>query len=208
MNIIRALLFFIVSFLFSFSLFSTSCVYAANTNVNVNANPKHQPSSHQKAINAIKDFEIHGKVAYKHKKEGGNANIYWFQQGNQYYVRLSGAIGTQSVTIKGHPNSITLRRSNGYKVTAKSPEALLYQELKWHIPVTGLQHWIRGLPSPGNKPTNQVYDEEHRLKSLHQQGWNIEYLNYKSVNGIDLPSKIQLSNGPFKIKFIIKKWVF
>ena len=66
-------------------------------------------------------------------------------------------------------------------------------------------YWVRGIPVPGGKATTQL-DAQNRLAVLRQQGWEINYLAYTTVDGMDLPSTIQMSNGALQVKMVIKRW--
>ena len=50
------------------------------------------------------------------------------------------------------------------------------------------------------------FDAYHHLVSLTQQGWNISYVNYTAVNGIDLPSKIILEHSALRVVIVITAW--
>ncbi len=171
-----------------------------------NQSPPVSWQTKQKQLAALKTFEVTGKVGYTHENKGGSASIQWQQQGDQYFIRLYGPLGSESVNIEGYPGQITLTRSNGYTASAKSPEALLHKELQWQIPVSGLQHWLKGLPAPEKLDDKPTFDDQNRLTALEQKGWKIKYLSYINLGGIDMPEKITLENGSTKLKFVFKQW--
>ena len=63
----------------------------------------------------------------------------------------------------------------------------------------------RGLPVP-TAPAQKQFDQYHHLTQLIQQGWTIQYLNYISVNHIDVPNKLFLNNPELNVKIIITQW--
>lgn len=161
----------------------------------------------QKRLEHLKNFEAQGKVGYSDGQRGGNANIRWQQTGSDYRIHLYGPLGSGSIQIAGVSGSVSLIRSNGQTLTAKSPEALVRTELGWSIPVSGLRYWLRGMPAPGTPP-KMVYDSKKELQTLVQHGWTVHYQSYQDINGLRLPYKLMLENGAFRLKFIFQKWQF
>jgi outer membrane lipoprotein LolB len=155
----------------------------------------------------LKYFEVEGKVAFSHGREGGNAGLTWEQQGSRYAIRLFGALGSGTVEIYGRPGFVGLVESNGKTHTATNPEQLIKKVLGWDIPVSPLQYWLQGHPVPGNTPHRLKYDEYNRLVFLQQQGWTIQYQGYAMHEcGLWLPSKIVLERNGIRLRFIFKYW--
>lgn len=172
----------------------------------------------QKALNQIKSFKVTGKVGFKHANTGGSASIAWQQRGEYYAVLLYGPLSSESVTIQGGPKRITLIRPNHRTRAANTPETLLYQELGYEIPVSGLPYWLKGIPAPGAKGKFTL-DERGRLLTLEQNGWVIHYLSYRDYRQstghiLSLPHKIQLkrlaqhSKQGTTLKFVFQNWMF
>lgn len=173
--------------------------------------PSHpQQKSHQQqthASSALKNFKVVGKVAFSRGKEGGNASLFWEQKGNQYAIRLVGAMGSGTMEIYGRPGFVGLRQSNGESHTAKNAEQLIKKVLGWDIPVSPLRYWLQGQPVPGAAPNAMTVDKMGRLVSLRQYGWHIHYQDYTADHrGRPLPTRITLENGPIRLKFIFREW--
>ncbi len=81
------------------------------------------------------------------------------------------------------PSRATATRPND---EAQSPEALLEEQLGWKLPVSHLVWWVRGLPAPDSK-SRLGLDNDSRLATLEQDGWQVEYLSYTEQNGYWLP---------------------
>jgi len=158
-------------------------------------------------LSSLHDFEAVGKIGFSDGKQGGNASIYWEQHPNAYQVRLYGPLGSGSLQIMGNTSGdVRLLREDGKIIRAKTPEALVHDELGWVIPVSGLRYWLRGLPAPGAPPTRMALDAEQRIWQIQQQGWSILYESYQSLDGLDVPYKLTLKNGPIRLKFIFRRW--
>jgi outer membrane lipoprotein LolB len=153
----------------------------------------------------ISSWVIKGAMAAKNKQKSWTASLNWKQQGaNRYQIRLFGPLGGGTVMIE--KDGGVIRFKDGPKtVTSGSADQLLLQETGIRLPVKNLYYWVRGLPAPGAVQAKQ-YDRYNHLKTLHQDGYIIQYLNYTSKGSIDLPSKIKLTGHGVYMKLIIKSW--
>ncbi len=100
---------------------------------------------------------------------------------------------------------MTLKTSDGKTASAGSAEELLTQQWGWRLPLASLKYWIRGLPVPG-VPAQTTFDRAHRLASLSQQGFNIQYQGYTTAGSLDLPQHLSITSPALKTKLVIYKW--
>ncbi len=161
-------------------------------------------SQRQAQLLAIKSWTAQGNLAVHTDQKGWNASFNWQQQNGDYTLALFGPLGSNRVQLTGSPQQVTLQTANE-TYSATTPEALVQQRLGWNIPVTNLYYWLRGVASP-NSRARQSYDLNNHLVQLYQQGWHIIYLRYLAVNGVDLPSRILLTNPQMQANIIITNW--
>lgn len=159
------------------------------------------------ALSNIKQWTLQGAMGVQYRNTAHLINVSWQQQPQQYQIMLAGPLNFGSVKIIGNSQGVTLWRSAKQPISANTPEALLNKTLGWHLPVTDLYYWIRGLPVP-HAPAITQLDPDYRLLFLQQQGWQIHYFNYQPVNGIELPQKVELINvqRDLKIRLVLKHW--
>jgi outer membrane lipoprotein LolB len=153
----------------------------------------------------LDQFQVNGKLAARTAQDAGSAVVDWQQRGNQYAIALSGPLGAHAMQLTGAPGNVTLKTSDGQRFHANSPEQLLAERFGFRLPVSNINYWIRGLPVPG-VPADTTFDSAHRLTKLVQQGWDIAYLNYTKVNGIDLPQKMAIDSAALQVKIVIYQW--
>lgn len=159
----------------------------------------------QTSLNQIQNWQINGKLAVRTQRDAGSATVDWVQRQNSYTISLIGPMGTNSFKLTGRPGRVVLNTSDGKQLTASSPEDLLAQAWGYHLPVSNMKYWIRGLPVPGSM-SNPHYDTYNRLTSLQQQGWNVQFLSYMTSNGMDVPSRISLSSPAMQVKIVVYQW--
>jgi outer membrane lipoprotein LolB len=162
----------------------------------------------QKTLKQIQDWKIKGSISISHNGRTDIASLTWIQSGKQtYMITLAGPLSLGATRIVGYPGHVILWKSKKEKYTAKTPEQLMQTRLGWQIPMSNMYYWVRGLPAPGMSAKTS-YDDAHHLVHLNQQGWDVQYLDYTTVNGVELPRKMVLVYPDLLIKFVIKQWKF
>lgn len=159
----------------------------------------------QKRLMHIQSWQVSGKIAAQSAHDSGSATVNWTQRQGLYTISLSGPLGSHHLELKGQPGSVTLLTAEGKSLSAQSPEQLLISQWGFHIPISNIKYWIRGLPVPG-VPVNTRFDNQARLSSLTQQGWQVDFLDYTQVGQIQLPNRISIVSPSLKIKIVIHQW--
>ena len=158
----------------------------------------------QQRLATLEHWQVEGKIGLRHDGRGNSASLTWRQHRDIYALRLSGPLGIGTVFINGDGRSVAVRNKDG-EYTAASPEELILGMTGWHIPVTELRYWARGMPAPNLKiDGQQVVDG--LLSSLEQGGWSIQYIDYTRVDNFWLPVKMIMSRPETQLTLIYKNW--
>ncbi|MNW06398.1 Outer-membrane lipoprotein LolB precursor [compost metagenome] len=64
---------------------------------------------------------------------------------------------------------------------------------------------MRGLPAPTSK-SRVTLDADSHLSQLDQDGWRVEYANYRLQHGYWLPERLKLFGQNIDITLVIKEW--
>ena len=156
-------------------------------------------------LKRIQNWQINGKIGVQTTHDSGSATVDWIQNNQQYTVSLLGPLGTSGMKLTGQPGHVTLTMSDGKYFTANNAETLLAKQWGFHLPVSYLNYWIRGLPVP-NIPASTQFDTSHRLIDLAQHGWHVQFLGYTNQQNVDLPSKLTITSSLLRAKIIIYSW--
>lgn len=153
----------------------------------------------------VSSWELKGAMAAKSNTKAWSATMDWTQHGpNSYQIRLMGPLGGGTVLINKTGKTVTFQ-DGAKKVSSTNAEELLLKQTGIRLPVNNLYYWVRGLPAPG-PVQGEKHDQYNHLSQLSQSGYNINFNQYTSVKGIDLPSSIRLTGNGVMVKVIIKSW--
>jgi outer membrane lipoprotein LolB len=167
---------------------------------------------HRAQLSTINSWEIHARSAIFVEQEVYQVGINWQREINQFVIVIEAPFGQGVFRIEsglqgdGMP-PIKLSLPDGQVYFDDSAEALLKEVLGWSIPVSGLKSWIKGLPLIN---TDYSFDlrADGRLKSLRQDDWVINYLEYFSSDNTaqGLPRKMYLKHQDLALKIVIDRW--
>ncbi|MFT7496905.1 MAG: outer membrane lipoprotein LolB [Urechidicola sp.] len=181
----------------------------------------------QQQLTNVDEWEIHARAAIMISaaptKLGGAGSevaidevypvgITWSRQQESFSMVIEAPFGQGVIRIESNLSSdenqqfkLTLADGN-YRLGA-TPEELLVNLLGWSIPVSGLKSWIKGLPQPHVESNFEIYGSG-QLKSLRQNGWLVNYLDYFSENkqAQQLPKRLYLKHDNVGIKIVIDRW--
>lgn len=168
--------------------------------------PAQAQAERERRLSAIEHWVCVGRVGVSDGEESLNAALRWTQSRDRYRIRLSGLFGQGLMEISGSGAGVTLRTAERGALTAASPETLLLEEFGWRLPVSGLRYWILGVAVPETAVTSAEVDALGRLEHLEQSGWRIRYLEYRRIDGLDLPSRIELEHPQLSARIAVRSW--
>ena len=167
---------------------------------------------HQARLGKINSWEIHARAAIFVEQEVYQVGINWQREIDQFVIVIEAPFGQGVFRVESNQPAVgqlamKLSLPDGQVFYDKSAEALLIKVFGWSIPVGGLKSWIKGLPL---LDTDYHFDlqADGRLKSLRQDGWLINYLEYFTGDTASqgLPRKMYLKHTNLAIKIVIDRW--
>ncbi len=164
----------------------------------------------QKKLNQLYNWTIKGRLSVQSEYEGGQADYTW-KQYNQtdYDIRLQAPMGAGTTLISGRVNGVNLKTSSGDEVFDTDVDKLMLRLNGWPLPVSGLQYWVRGLPSPTSQYEVSEWHKNGLPNVILQDGWRIEFRKYKSIEGNFLPGKLFINRSvgeEVDVRLIIRHW--
>ena len=155
---------------------------------------------------ALEQWQLQGRVNARYENESHTPRIRWQQNNDSYTIRLWGTLNAGATLIEGQPGFVTFEQGGEVR-TASSPEALILEHLGYELPVSQLEYWIKGLPTPG-EPYQFQLGEFNEVLSLQQSGWTLNYEDYRQFGENSLPRRIQMSRDDRNIRltFVGLNW--
>ncbi|MGB4810947.1 MAG: lipoprotein insertase outer membrane protein LolB [Methylophilaceae bacterium] len=162
-------------------------------------------AQHLQKIVQIQQFKLTGRIGVQADGKGFSGGLAWQHQPSNDDISLTSPLGGQVAMIEKTADKVTLTDSTGKSVSAIDAESLTQQMLGWKLPLTGLTNWALGRPSKNAIDTIALY-ENGQIQSLSQDGWRIEYSNYKLQDGYEVPTKISIRSEKILVKLLIQQW--
>jgi len=156
-------------------------------------------------LQAREHFDLKGRVAVAAGNEGFNARLLWRQTGTRSNVALDSPLGAGGVQITADGTSLSVVTSKGDHLDNEAARSELATRLGFDPPIGSLRFWVLGVPDPAT-PAQQTLDNQQRLASLQQDGWQVVYDGYMSVNGEWLPSRVTLQRAGVRVRLVVDGW--
>lgn len=149
-------------------------------------------------------FTLNGRVAIKYNGSRHSAGLRWVHQPQSDEVLLLAPLGQTVARVYRDARSATLE--DGDKLyQADNVESLMQQVLGWHLPMSGLRHWVLALPMAENEAQIER-DAKGRMAVLHQNGWEVRYLRYGGDEANSLPTRLELRRDALQMQLLIDEW--
>lgn len=166
----------------------------------------------QARLQTVQAWELQGRLAVRAGDQGGHMGLRWRRQPDHDVIDLTGPLGKPLLQLQRDARGAWVRDAEQKTYAAPDPESLVFDLTGWRLPLTGLPYWVRGLPLP-DVPMREELDAYGRLKSLHQLGWEVQFQEYATHHGWELPRKLLLrrtetdaSGPPVELRLVIGQW--
>ncbi len=154
----------------------------------------------------VRNWSAVGRVAVRSEDEAWNVSMHWKQRGDAYRIRFRAPFGQGLMELSGGPAGVVMRTSDNRIISAKNPDDLLFDAVGWRVPLGGLRYWILGRTDVAASVTERSLDVAGRLQRLQQSGWDVEYLRYKQVGPVELPTKVFVENDRLAARIVVSRW--
>ena len=198
----------------------TACTQIAVDPAPIAETPRFLWQQRQKQMATFVNWDLKGRLAVRAGTLSDSASLIWKRSGTEQEIQLFGPFGGGRVHISENLDRAILKDGTGQEIQGLSAEEVLFNALAWSVPFTEMGYWVRGLPAPG-KHDGIGLDYSGRARHLTQRGWQIEYLEYRTFQGMELPNRIviralpgtvtldrsdPISADPISVKLVIGSW--
>ncbi len=153
------------------------------------------------ALQGAAGWRLDGRAAVAFGNQGWQAGLDWRQERAESDLRLAGPFGMGALQIHRGPGGLSL---NGADPKAAGLEQL-QEKLGFDLPIDDLRYWLLGVPKPGIDSTVERNGQD-RARQLLQDGWRVDYDNYRRQGADLLPARIELSREGVRVRIAVDHW--
>jgi len=194
--------------LLSLTLYLSGC--AINTkqpSVAVNTeSPSVLYQQHMDNIGNIHQFSVKSRLGIITNPKNHSARLSWQHTPQKDHINVYSPIGGKVANIIKTSEKVTLTDNGQKTIEAEDTESLTEKTLGFRLPLSGLSHWVLGKPSNIGLVNMVQWDANGRIKTMQQNGWDIQYQDYAEHSGYFLPRKVTLKNDKMTLKLVTDKW--
>ena len=156
-------------------------------------------------LSALDTWTFTGSIHVRDASDSHSSRIRWQQMQQYYQINLWGTFNVGATQIDGGPDAVRIAQQGEDPVITDSPEALLFEQLGYELPVTELNFWIKGIPAPG-RASDLRFGDNNQLVHFSQAGWQIDYLGYTNFGDATLPNRIRIQKEPLRLDLTRLTW--
>lgn len=159
-----------------------------------------------RVIEAVDAWRLSARLGLSAEEQHWSAQLHWRFRDGRHVLDLSGPMGQGGgrLTLDGARPALLETRA-GERLRAEDPDALVARLTGREMPVSGMIYWVRGLPQPDVAHDIEL-DSEGRPVRIAQAGWTVEYVDYEEVDGVQLPSRINMWRDGVELRARLGGW--
>ncbi len=161
---------------------------------------------HLQQLAKLKQWQANGKLKITVDAQPNSAAFNWQQFNQNYTIHFFGPFGYGSSWLRRTSKGVTLESPEHPTQAAASPEQLLQDTVGWQAPISELQFWLKGQPSPHAILDEIKANTDGAVTLLRQQGWIIELSRHQRVGHYWLPTRLEAKRTGIDVLIVIKEW--
>ena len=140
-------------------------------------------------------ISMHYTFSQNDRVESLHGKFTWRQKGDVILIRLFSPLGQTVAVIEVTPQQAVFIASGKPPVSAANADELVFRQLGWPLPVSGLRHWLQGCATGPDGTFFQA--SPARPETMTQDGWHLHYVSWTPLGESKLvPRRIDLSHTP------------
>lgn len=149
----------------------------------------------------MRSFSLNGRISVQHGEDSFSGTLDWVANGTIDDLLFSTPLGQGIASLTRTPEGVVLTPAGKQPVHAQTADDLTEKTLGFRLPLAGLRFWIQGHPDP-KRPFQSTISENGGIAQLRQDGWVIDYLQYRE----NRPRKIHVTREGLEIRLVIDEW--
>lgn len=150
-------------------------------------------------------FSISGGIGVLQGDEGWHGKMDWQQRQTDFSIKLLGPFGSEQAELRKTNDKLELRAPSGKSISG--PKLALWEKQVFgeSLPLDALPYWLHGHPFPGMAEA-QVKPGKGGVSEIRQDGWVVDYSEWRKIGGRTMPGKIVLAKKKVRIKLVLNDY--
>ncbi len=154
-------------------------------------------------LTQLQQWQLSARLGIITPDERGSLSLFWRQDRDDYRMNLTNVVGKRVFDLTRRQGHIMLTDHEGQQHPATDARELVFRLTGWDLPVEQLSYWIKGLPGEQDQVE---YDADGRPNTILAHGWKLRYLGYTRIDGLWLPSRLDLTHNDTTLRLAISQW--
>ncbi|WP_175514115.1 lipoprotein insertase outer membrane protein LolB [Oceanisphaera psychrotolerans] len=154
-------------------------------------------------LTQLQQWQLSARLGIITPDERGSLSLFWRQDRDDYRMNLTNVVGKRVFDLTRRQGQIMLTDHEGQQHQATDARELVLRLTGWDLPVEQLSYWIKGLPGEQDQVE---YDADGRPNTILAHGWKLRYLGYTRIDGLWLPSRLDLTHNDTTLRLAISQW--
>jgi len=155
-------------------------------------------------LHGLREWQASGSASIQTAQGSESFSYRWRQGPEQQELSIYDPLGRTVARLSADSAGAELQTIDGKREKAQSLEALLAQVLHVQLPARELPLWMLGLDDGASAVERNA---QGLPQTLHSGPWDIHYLRYEAVGGLQMPSLLQ-ADGPdgVRLRLAVTRW--
>jgi outer membrane lipoprotein LolB len=170
------------------------------------ARPTPEPAKAEVVAPIIPErFSISGGIGVLQGDEGWHGKMDWQQRQTDFSIKLLGPFGSEQAELRKTNDRLELRAPSGKSISG--PKLALWEKQVFGetLPLSALPYWLHGHPCP-TMADAQVKPGKGGVSEIRQDGWVVDYSEWRKMGGRSMPGKIVLVKHKVRIKLVVNEY--
>lgn len=162
------------------------------------------PPAPEQPAAALEAFRLSGRLGVRHGEDGFSGSIDWRHRPASDEVLIANPLGQGVARLVRDAGGVTLVTADQREYRGADVADLTEAVLGWRLPLDHLAQWVQGRAGPGTAVLRR--DTLGRPETITQDGWRIDYADWRSSPAGALPARIFVEGHDLRLKLIVDQW--
>lgn len=152
----------------------------------------------------VSAFTLEGRLSATDGERAANGGLHWVHSPESDAWTVTTPLGQIAARLVATRGGAVLTTADGQAHESDDVQSMLTRLFGVPAPVDGLPHWVQASPRAGARVLR--VDEVGRPDRITDEGWIIDYLEYRHESADSPPRLIAAHWGDARLRLVIDAW--